>query len=567
MGLYISFYGPVYIGRRATTAYLLSRLVGGGLMGMGWVRDAVLDVIQYVKNIDKAAEILRHEDAFFLTGIYTDTGNVDIKTDVLKYRAYRGFVKYIRGDSASWDPNLLVEAISLSASRALTLLQLNSILALMEYEVEEKSGTVRRAKDDRLPLAVDLVLGLGKSEVTWLVAAQQAMQLPLVPLTTSIARDQAKVAGWKDPEGYKAGLRELAQVIGVALINDRLAREYSRRYSITKWHYKRYDYYMEQMSDIQQGQAGFGELDWRLMADKYAPHGLCLYRSLGTLEEVELEGGGKAWRITIDDQSLTKHAKWLEEYLEKYSYPRELFESYYRFASDVSSGKLKGVTSPINSIKALWRGWVCALYSDLAEASREGDALRLLMRRPEGLPFNNRNIYLLVGSLAMHRQITHTYMHLAKLLSDEAKGAADREAATIRKGVFSQMATTLKTLCAPEGWEKYSDLLKTIPDGPAISMYEQLFHAPTIAAGMVYSALSSISFTLRLESEIPADPMRLLEEQLPGVASYVADPRFSESIDLLRRSARLPVGVLDRCYRQIEDMLEIQHLLKGPMSP
>jgi hypothetical protein len=530
------------------------------LMGMGWVRDAVLDIIQYVRNIDKAAERLRHEDAFFLTGIYIDTGDVDIKTESLKYEAYYGFVKYLRGGSASWDPNRLVGAISLSTSRALTLLQLNSILALMEYEVEEKSGTVRRAEDDRLPLAVDLVLGLGKSGVTWLVAAQQAMQLPLVPLTTNIARDQARVAGWKDPEGYKAGLRELAQVIGVSLINDRLAREYSRRYSITKWHYKRYDYYYrEQEQDREQEQAELGELDWSLIADKYAPHGLCLYQSLGTLEEVELEGGGKAWRITVDDQSLTKHAEWLERYLKEYSYPRKFFESYYRFASDVSSGKMKGVASPVESIKALWRGWVCALYSDLAEASREGKALRLLMRRPEGLPFNNRNIYLLVGSLAMHRQITHTYMHLGRILSDEAKGAADREVYTVRKGVFSQMANTLKTLCAPEGWEKYSDLLKTIPDGPAISIYEQLFHAPTIAAGMVYSTLRSVSLALGLEPEIPPDPMRLLEEQLPGVASYVADPRFSESIDLLRRSARLPVGVLDKRYRQIEDMLEIQH--------
>lgn len=531
------------------------------MMGMEWVRDAVLDIIQYVRNIDKEVERLRHEDAFFITGIYTDTGGVDIKTEVLKYRAYHGFVKYIRGDSASWDPNLLVEAISLSTSRALTLLQLNSILALMEYEVEEKSGTVRRAKDDRLPLMVDLVLGLGKSGVTWLVAAQQAMQLPLVPLASYKARGQAKVASWKDPEGYKAGLREIAQVIGVALINDRLAREYSRRYSITKWHYKRYDYYREQE------QAELDWLDWRLTVDKYAPHGLCLYRSLGTLEEVKLGEGGTAWRITVDDQSLTKHAEWLEEYLEKYSYPRELFESYHRFASDVLSGKMKGVASPINSIEALWRGWVCALYSDLAEASREGNALRLLMRRPEGLPFIDRNVHLLVGSLAMHRQITHTYMHLARTLSDEAKRASDREAATIRKGIFSQMAKTLKTLCAPEGWEKYSDLLKTIPDGPAISIYEQLFHAPTIAVGMVYSALSSVSLALRLEPEIPPDPMRLLEEQLPDVARYVADPRFSESIDLLRRSARLPVGVLDRCYRQIEDVLEIQHLLKGPMSP
>lgn len=532
------------------------------MMGMGWVRDAVLDIIQYVKSIDKAAEILRHEDAFFLTGIYIDTGDVDIKTEVLKYRAYHGFVKYLRGDSASWDPNLLVGAISLSTSRAITLLQLNSILALMEYEVEEKSDTVRRAEGDRLPLAVDLVLGLGESGVTWLVASQQTMQLPLVPLISNIARGQARVAGWKDPEGYKAGLRELAQVIGVALINDRLAREYSRRYSITKWHYKRYDYYMELGSDMQQRQAGFGELDWRLMADKYAPHGLCLYRSLGTLEEVKLGEGGKAWRITVDDQSLTKHAEWLEGYLKEYSYPREFFESYYRFASDVLSGKRKGVTSPVRSIEALWRGWVCALYSDLAEASREGNALRLLMRRPEGLPFIDRNVHLLVGSLAMHRQITHTYMHLARTLSDEAKRAADREAATIRKGIFSQMANTLKTLCAPEGWERYSDLLKTIPDGPAISIYEQLFHAPTIAVGMVYSALSSVSLALRLEPEIPPDPMRLLEEQLPDVARYVADPRFSESIDLLRRSARLPVGVLDRCYLQIEDMLEIQHLLK-----
>jgi len=529
------------------------------LMGMEWVKDAVLDIIQYVRNIDKAAERLRHEDAFFLTGIYIGTGEVDIKTEVLKYEAYRGFVKYIRGDSASWDPNRLVGAISLSTSRALTLLQLNSILALMEYEVEEKSGTVRRAEDDRLPLAVDLVLGLGKSGVTWLVAAQQAMQLPLVPLTTNIARDQARVAGWKDPEGYKAGLRELAQVIGVALINDRLAREYPRRYSITKWHYKRYYDYREQE------QAELDWLDWPLIVDKYAPHGLCLYQSLGTLEEVELEGGGKAWRITVDDQSLTKHAEWLERYLKEYSYPRELFESYYRFASDVLSGKMKGVASPVRSIEALWRGWVCALYSDLAEASREGKALRLLMRRPAGLPFNNRNIHLLVGSLAMHRQITHTYMHLGRTLSDEAKGAADREVYTVRKGVFSQMASTLKTLCVAEGWEKYSDLLKTIPDGPAVSIYEQLFHAPTIAAGMVYNALRSVSLALGLEPEIPPDPMRLLEERLPGVASYVADPRFSESIDLLRRSARLPVGVLDKCYCQIEDMLEIQQL-KGLVS-
>jgi hypothetical protein len=223
------------------------------------------------------------------------------------------------------------------------------------------------------------------------------------------------------------------------------------------------------------------------------------------------------------------------------------------------SGRVKGVASPIESIKALWEGWVGSLLPDHAEASREGDALHLLMRRP----FTPLNMQLVMSSLAIHRQIAHIYTHVARLLSDEAKDAAEKTYTT-RRGVYQDMSETLRILCSPEGWEKYSASLDAIPERPAPSIYEQLFYAPTIVAGMIYNIFSSISLVLRLDPEIPPDPLDLLK-RYPDLAELFSGPHFSKSIDLLRRSAKLPLGLLERSYLHIEDMLDMLEtpLLKG----
>jgi hypothetical protein len=518
------------------------------------VRDALLHVLSIVRELYGAGESRRHDSAMLLTGIDVNTGGVVLRTESLKFDAYYRFGEYLRGGQASWDPGYMVDTIARSISRVLTVIIFDSILCLMGCVADKKGGTIKRARGYRLPAALDLNLEVGKrgglSTTTWLHAAQMSMELSLLPIADFVVREWLKVEGWRNAEKYEEALKLLANLIAKALINDKLVRESSKRYSLANWHYMHYYHY------TQRRPAGFSGFDWPLMVDKYAPHALCSYHSLDTLKGVELEDGGSAWRTTIDSQILTRCVEWLGERLENYSYSREIFKRYYEFMADVS-GRVKGVASPIESIKALWEGWVGSLLPDHAEASREGDALHLLMRRP----FTPLNMQLVVSSLAIHRQIAHTYTHVARLLSDEAKDAAEKTYATKKKRVYRDMSETLGSLYSPEGWEKYSASLDAIPERPAPSIYEQLFYAPTIVAGMIYNMFSSISLVLRLDPKIPPDPLDLLK-RYPDLAELFSGPHFSKSIDLLRRSAKLPLGLLERSYLHIEDMLETP-LLKG----
>jgi hypothetical protein len=534
---------------------------------IGSVDSLILDVVLSVRRIYGMVGRLR-EDASLLTGLDPDTRTAPHYTRIepLKIDAYQRLGEYLRGELASWDPSRMADAIALSISRVFTVIIFDSTLTLMGCVADEEGGTIKRAEGDLLPEALRLSLGAGKgsdaSAATWLNAAQQNIHFSLQPLTDFVIR-WLGVGGWRDAEKYKKGLEKLAQLIARALAGDRWVRETSviDKAEAAKWHYKQ-RYYIQGMP------AEYVELVWPPMTDRYAPHAFCLYLlSREAVKKVELEGGGSAWCVTVDPPSLTHSAKKLGKILEQSSYPRAFFASYYDFVTDVLSNRAKGVTSPIESIEALWSKWVGSLYPRLAKTSKEGDALHLLMRHPQGgLSFSFLNMRLVVSSLAMHRQIAHTYTHVARLLADESDDAAEKTYATKKMGVYKDMSKTLRILCVPKGWEKYSTSLDTIPERPAPSVYELLFYAPTVGLGMVYGALSRVSLALGLEPEIPPDPMRLLEEQRPDIAGSLSGPHFSESLDLLRRSAGLHIGFLERCYRHIEDTLEIP-LLKVLVSP
>jgi len=273
---------------------------------------------------------------------------------------------------------------------------------------------------------------------------------------------------------------------------------------------------------------------------------------------VELAEGGRAWRITVSAKDLTTYAESLKKHLEVLSARREYFGRYYDLISDMLSGGGRGIASPLASIEALWRGWVGALYPDLARTSKEReDVLYLLMLRPDVyLPFEHLNMLLLVSSLAINRQVAHIYSHMGWLFAEKAEEAAVREAAMGRRRVFRDVAASLSPLFVSEGWAKYCKVLDSVPERPVPSIYEQIFYTTTIVVGMLYNVLSSASTVLGLNPEIPPDPLDFIKERRPDLMC----PGFSQSLGLLRRSAYLPVGILERYYLNIDDLLEMSAL-------
>jgi len=517
------------------------------------VRDAVLQALSSVRSICKGSDRWRSLDAALLAG--TEVG---VSRELEKHEAYRGFMEHLRGRLEGWSPYRLALATSLSMSRASATLVFDSTLSLVEREAEseEGGGAANHASDaaDRLTAAVDICLGMRG----WLNRVQLSLLLPTFYFVSGIV-GYLRVEEWRDNRGYEEGRKRLGNLLARALINDRWVRERLDLGKASKWHY--WHHYL----DKRRGADQYGEPDWSDMVDKYAPHALCLYPSLDALEDVELAGGDRAWRIKLTAESLTAYAELLKKDLEAFSAPRDFFGSYYDFVSDVLSGGGRGVASPLESIESLWSGWVGALYPDLARASWEGrDALHLLMLWPKGRPpFDRHSLALLVRSLAANRQVAHLYSHTGWLLARKAREAADREEAAVRRRIFRDVARRLRPLYVMEGWTKYYGELSSVPERPLPSIHEQIFHTSILLVGMLYGALSSASTVVGLKPEIPADPLYLLKEQLPDVASSLAGPDFSQSLDLLRRSAGMPVGILERYYLYVGELLVMSALVEG----
>jgi hypothetical protein len=165
--------------------------------------------------------------------------------------------------------------------------------------------------------------------------------------------------------------------------------------------------------------------------------------------------------------------------------------------------------------------------------------------------------------LPISRQVVHVYSHMSKLLLEKAKRIAFDENAEgkLEKKELEKITKELEKRLARlhskgSGW--VSDELRQIPPRPLPSIYEQVVHTPTVLMGMIYGALSDISLALGLEPEIPPDPSNLMElgpvNEVWGErwSKLKEHPEFSNSLDLLRASARLPVGLLEKNYDYLE---------------
>jgi hypothetical protein len=161
---------------------------------------------------------------------------------------------------------------------------------------------------------------------------------------------------------------------------------------------------------------------------------------------------------------------------------------------------------------------------------------------------------LTANTLSISRQLAHTYSYIGKLITVKAKKAGLGE-------IADEIEERLDPLCSESpGWA--SEELKRIPARPLPSIYEQVFHTPTVMVGMAYNVLSSISSALELDPEIPPDPLDLIEldpvkEELGEDWSNLARPELSESVELLRASAQMPVGHLAWLYDFIGMTLEL----------
>jgi hypothetical protein len=203
------------------------------------------------------------------------------------------------------------------------------------------------------------------------------------------------------------------------------------------------------------------------------------------------------------------------------------------------------------------------LLGGLVKVSEEGKILYLQMVEPPlwGYYFDGAMfMWLTAITLPISRQVIHVYSHMSKFLLEKAKRIAFEEIAEkkLEKKELEKITKEIKKRLARPHSKGVNDELRQIPPRPLPSIYEQIVHTPTVLIGMAYGALSEISLALRLEPEIPPDPSDLMEldpvKEVWGKewSELKEHPEFSNSLDLLRASARLPIGLLEQKYDHLE---------------
>jgi len=519
--------------------WLFAFTSAGGLMSITSDREIIRRALFGVRSIcsecGRSVEKWRADDAQLLTGIDVSRQKPLWSAEWGRVEAYRGFSEYLRGRLEDWKPGLLVGQVGLSLSRAFTTI----VYASMMEWIEKNGGGVVGEDNDSASNFLDISISfrewIGMDHVTWLTRAQYSLYLPITHFVEPIIGTYLNMEGWRERDEYAGmGLDRLGDLLAAALISDWWVRTRALAGEAAEW-----EYYQCIRRELPQ----YDRLVWSGMIDMYVPYAWCIdLAANNVLEEVELASGVKAWRITISNESLADHARRMKDELETISAHEEFFRRYYDFVSKVLSGDRRGFT-PLMSIKGLWEGWARALYPDLARTFMEGsDTLYLLVLRPEAYPpFGRLNVLLLVGSLAANHQLAHIYSHVGRLFAEKA-----------RKEGFGSVAKRLKPLYMKGGWAKYYKELSSAPERPMPSIYEQILHTPTVLVGMLYGVLSSASTVLGLEPKIPSNPLDLLKKRRPDLTG----PDFSQSLDLLIGSASLPVGILEKCYLDIEDALE-----------
>jgi hypothetical protein len=529
---------------------------------VGVAREVARRALQGVSDIvyRRSIEELLDSDASYLTGMDVSGGVLREMDSWRRVETYREFREYLRGGVERWDSRPLIGEVSKSLSKALTMTIYFSIMDLIGggcWSSGECGGVDRALADSALDISMSFRKRSWPGSITWLTLAKRSLFYPTSCFVANI-KDFLQVEGWKRSDGYAEGLKRLAGLLFWTVVCDAWFRERAAPEDVAKWHYD---------NDVRERRAQYEALDWSDIIDDYAPYSRLIQLSFKSLEEVVLEEGLHAWRARIDSESLASHARQMQHELLKSldQSTRENYKKYDDAVSEILSGRGRGVATQLKlkRIAGLWGGWVGSMYRGVAEYSVEGEVLHLLVKEPipRLYPFDGRAfIFLTTISLGINRQATHIYSHIGKLFAEKAE----------REGL-GEIARSIDRGLAPlyskrRGWA--GGELQRFPPRPLPSIYEQVLHTQTVAVGMAYGVLSRMSLALKLDPEIPLDPLGLVElvpvkEEWGKEWSELTRPEFSRSLDLLRASARLPIGHLERQYDYIERALK---LLPLPMN-
>ena len=488
--------------------------------------------LRYLKEIvEKSTELeTRATNAILLT----------TKKDAIKVEAYKALQDYLRCRVSSLPVSKLCGAFGGSLANATSATTYYSIMNLVggEYWVSGKEKTGKE-KTDLVEHALDISASLKRSDRpggrTWLEEVRLSLYDPMIHFAYYILQQELQVEKWKESNGYAEGLKGLGKLVYWTVVYDAWLREFARPEDGAKWHFDRD---VRKMSD----EYVVSGLFKKAVRDVYASYALVICPFLEKPEEVDLGEGLRIWEVRIDSEKLKKRAEEIKR---------------DKVVPEIVSGHMRGVASPLRRIIALWNGWAGSMLKGIAEASQEGDVVYLRMREPpfRYYPFYGRRFMrLTANTLPISRQLAHIYSYIGKLMTVKAKKAGLGK-------IADEIEERLDPLYSKSpGWA--SEELKRIPARPLPSIYEQVFHTPTVMVGMAYNVLSSISSALELDPEIPPDPLDLIElgpvkEELGEDWSNLARPELSESVELLRASARMPVGHLAWLYDFIEMTIEL----------
>jgi hypothetical protein len=495
--------------------------------------------LRYLKEIvEKSTESeTRAANALLLT----------IKKDAIKVEAYKALQDYLRCRVSSLPVGKLCGAFGGSLANATTATTYYSIMNLTGGEYwspgEEKTDLIEHALD----ISASLKRGDRPGARTWLEEVRGSLYDPMMHFAEYILQQELQVEKWKESNGYAEGLKGLGNLVYWTVVHDAWLRKSAKPEEAAEWHFKRD---VCKMSD----EYVLSGLFKKAIRDDYASYALVISSFLGEPEKVDLGEGLRIWEVRIDFKELKNRSEEIKQRMEERKVVLFHFE---KVILEIVSGHMRGVASPLRRITALWNGWAGSMLKEIAEASQEDNVVYLRMREP---PFGDYPFYgprlmrLTANTLAISRQLAHTYSYIGKLITVKAKKAGLGE-------VADEIGERLDPLYSKSpGWA--SKELKRIPARPLPSIYEQVFHTPTVMVGMAYNVLSSISLALELDPKIPPDPLNLIEldpvkEELGEDWSNLARPELSESVELLRASAQMPVGHLEWLCDFIEMALEL----------
>jgi hypothetical protein len=529
--------------------------------------------LNYSAIYGEPIERLRLKSAFYLTGMDVSKGTFRENENWRRVEAYRRLGEYFRGGPEDW--KTLQEMLAFELSNSLS----KNFVSLIYFSLMDLAGggywSNGKEVEDRvaghiLRTSVSFIKRTEFGNLTWITAVKDSLFYPMCSFTKSLLAN-LRLELWRENDGYVEGLKNLGGLVYGAVSYDLLLRERVNVYKVAKWQYN---------NDFYERRDQYKVLVWSEpdIVDGYAPYGLLIMpyfdKEAGRLEKVVLEGGFRMWRVRLGAKDLVNSALTMKQGLEELTpHTREICKKYEVVVSEILSErkKAKAVAAALAKVKGLWNGWVGSLLGGLAKVSEEDEILCLEMMEPPFWPYGFDGaafMRLMAVTLPINRQVVHVYSHMGKLLAEKVKRAGFDRSAEEKpekrelKKIIKEIKKRLALLHSKgSGWA--SDELQKIPPRPLPSIYEQVFHTPTVLLGMTYDALSSISLALGLEPEIPPDPSDLMELD-PVKKVWGSDwsklkehPEFSNSLDLLRASARLPLGLLENNYDYLETAIRL----------